>query len=127
MPKMTKEELAKRKSEMAARARVEVAKTEIVQFRVDADSIEKLYEHAAALKMPIGTMVRQWVLERLAAEERSEEKSIQQDYLDSLASLHAKLDYWAEIDINEKVELVALSATKSLRANAERDYSLVTR
>lgn len=68
MPKMTKEKLAKRKADMAARARAEVAKTEIVQFRLDADNITRLYEFATELKKPVGTMVREWVLERMDAE-----------------------------------------------------------
>jgi hypothetical protein len=72
MSNMTTEELERRKSEMTARARAEVAKTEIVQFRVDAENINKLYEYAAKTKMPIGTMVRQWVLERLKQEEGGE-------------------------------------------------------
>ncbi len=97
MPKMTKEQLDKRKADMTKRARSEVAKTGMVQFRVDEDSINKLYDHAAKVKMPIGTMVRQWVLERLAQEERGETTGIQQDYLDSLASLHSRLDHWDEI------------------------------
>jgi len=69
MPKMTKEELAKRKADMSARARAEVAKTEILQFRLDADNISRLYEFATELKKPVGTMVREWVLERMAAEQ----------------------------------------------------------
>jgi hypothetical protein len=89
MPKMTKEELTRRKNEMTARARAEVAKTEIVQFRVDADNIQKLYEHAAKLKLPVGTMVRQWVMDRLSAEENGE--------LHDIASLHARFDRFEEI------------------------------
>lgn len=66
---------------------------------MDADNINKLYVHATALKMPIGTMVRQWVLERLTAEESGDKNGVQQDYLESLATLHAKLDRILGIDI----------------------------
>jgi hypothetical protein len=68
LPRMTKGKLAKRKVNMAARAKTRVAKTEIVQFRLDADNITRLYEFATELKKPVGTMVREWVLERMAAE-----------------------------------------------------------
>lgn len=68
MRKMTKGKLAKRKAEMAARSRAEVAKTEIVQFRLDADNITRPYEFATELKKPVGTMVREWLLERIEAE-----------------------------------------------------------
>jgi len=125
MPKMTKEELQKRKNEMTAQARAEVAKTEIVQFRVDAENISKLYDHAMASKMPIGTMVRQWVLERLRNEENRELNEKRED--ESLASLNAKLDYWVEVDMAERYELIAFTATQSIRANAEQEYSSTAR
>jgi hypothetical protein len=92
MPKMTKAELAKRKKSMTARAREEVAKTEVVQFRVDTDSIEKLYNQATKAKMPLGTMVRQWVLERLTVEEKGTSGDMAQAYFASIESLHERLD-----------------------------------
>ena len=102
MPKMTKAELAKRKGDMTVRARIEVAKTEIVQFRVDADNINKLYQSAAKAKMPIGTMVRQWVLERLAIEETEKHIDLPQEYLDSIASLHLRLDRLEKMFVKDK-------------------------
>ena len=65
---MNKQELEKRKAEMTSRARAEVAKTEIVQFRLDPTNILRLYELAEKSKKPLGTMVRNWVLERMALE-----------------------------------------------------------
>ena len=53
---------------MTSRARAEVAKTEIVQFRLDPTNILRLYELAEKSKKPLGTMVRNWVLERMASE-----------------------------------------------------------
>lgn len=94
MPK-TKEELAKRKSQMTARARAEVAKTEIVQFRVDAEIIQRLYAQAAKLKIPVGAMVRQWVVEQLSSEESGGRNDI--------ASIHARLDRIEEILTNERL------------------------
>jgi chromosome segregation ATPase len=65
---MNKRELEKRKTEMTARARVEIAKTEIVQFRLDPGNILKLYELAEKAKKPLGAMIRDWALERMQLE-----------------------------------------------------------
>lgn len=87
MPKMTKEELEKRKTDMALRARAEVAKTEIMQFRLDAASIVKLHEQAAKCRMPVGAMVRQWVLDRLAAEEAEKVSAVPQAMVEMMSAL----------------------------------------
>jgi hypothetical protein len=92
MPKMTEEQLEKRKAEMTMRARAEIAKTEMVQFRIDAESISRLYERAAKYKMPIGTMVRGWVLDRLHSEEIAAQAGAPLSERDSLAKLHSRLD-----------------------------------
>ncbi|HEY9871324.1 MAG TPA: hypothetical protein V6D08_19350 [Candidatus Obscuribacterales bacterium] len=93
MPKMTKERLAKRKAAMAARARAEVAKTEIVQFRLDADNISRLYEFATALRKPVGTLVREWVLERMASEQGgSKSQPVTQQEFSKLADRVAEIE-----------------------------------
>lgn len=69
MPKLTDKQLQMRKLEMAARSRAAVAKKELVQFRLEADKIVKLYEIAAENEMPMGTMLREWVSERIAQEQ----------------------------------------------------------
>jgi hypothetical protein len=51
--------------ELRSYARSEMAKTEIVQFRVDQADFERLVEAATANQMPMGAMVRKWVLEYL--------------------------------------------------------------
>jgi hypothetical protein len=112
MPKMTKEELAKRKREMTDRARAEVAKTEIVQFRADAEVVQKLYAHAARLRMPVGAMVRQWVMNQLSAEESGGRNDI--------ASIHARLDRFEKILLNEKVGPSRRSSTTSVRSREKR-------
>ena len=122
MARMTKEELARRKSEMTARARAEVAKTEIVQFRIDADNISKLYEHAARVKMPIGAMVRKWVMDRLEVEEKGEQTHLPQTYLDCLVSLQMRLNTVEEVLINEKVAESAVKARDSVRSRAAKEY-----
>jgi hypothetical protein len=54
---------------MAARSRESIAKKELVQFRLDADKIVDLYEIAADKGMLMGTMLRQWVIERMDDEQ----------------------------------------------------------
>jgi hypothetical protein len=71
MPKMTKEELARRKRELTAAARTSIAKSEVLQFRLEPDSILEIYEIASEKKLPVGTMLRQWVLERVDVERGS--------------------------------------------------------
>ncbi len=71
---MNKQQLEKRKKEMTARAKAELSKTEIVQFRLDRKNIMTLFELSEQHRKPVGTMVREWVLER-AREEQSNSSS----------------------------------------------------
>ncbi len=68
MTKMSKKQLEQRKVGMTSRARAAVAKTETMQFRLDAENIQLLYEMAVSQRKPVGAMVREWVLERLQFE-----------------------------------------------------------
>lgn len=53
---------------MTKEAQIAVAKRGIMQFRADPEDILELYNLATVRKQPISTMVREWVLERLAQE-----------------------------------------------------------
>jgi hypothetical protein len=66
---MNKAQLEKRKSETIVRAKAELAKTEIVQFRLDPENIMGLFELAELHRKPVGTMVREWVLEKMRQEQ----------------------------------------------------------
>jgi hypothetical protein len=68
MSRLSKKQLEDRMSKLKASARAEVAKTEVMHFRIDAPSIERLYVLAAQKKKPVGALVRQWVLERIELE-----------------------------------------------------------
>jgi hypothetical protein len=70
--KMTKKELQQRMIKLKADARAQVVKTEVMHFRLDADSIGKLYVTAGEKGKPVGTLVREWVLERLKLESGTE-------------------------------------------------------
>jgi hypothetical protein len=68
MTKLSKEELKERMTNLKAKARAEVSKTEVMHFRVDPQNIEQLYVIAGQKKKPVGAMVREWVLERIQLE-----------------------------------------------------------
>jgi antitoxin component of RelBE/YafQ-DinJ toxin-antitoxin module len=42
-----------------------VNKEPLVQFRIEPEIMDRLYEEANKLGLPVGTMVRMWVMERL--------------------------------------------------------------
>ena len=68
MSKLGKKQLQQRMSKLTAAARAEVAKTEVMHFRLDPQSIERLYGLAGQKRKPVGAMVREWVLERMEQE-----------------------------------------------------------
>jgi hypothetical protein len=68
MAKMSEAQLKKRKAELGRQARKELAKTEIMRFRLEPRNILHLYEIAEQKHQHVGSMVRQWVLERMEAE-----------------------------------------------------------
>lgn len=103
MAKMTPEELSKRKRETLLQARAEVAKTGMVQFRIDEESIQRLYDRASELKKPIGTMVREWVLERLAAEDGRSTSATTKLYEDIMTSINSRFDRLEEVLVKEKI------------------------
>jgi hypothetical protein len=68
MAKMTKAELKKRKAALSSLARQQLAKTEIMRFRLEPDNIINLYKLAEKKKVHVSTMVRNWVLECMKLE-----------------------------------------------------------
>jgi bacterioferritin (cytochrome b1) len=50
------------------KARERVTQREVFHFRLEPENIEALYEFAKAENLPVGTMVRKWVVERINAE-----------------------------------------------------------
>lgn len=69
MSNMSSEERQKRRERLAAQALESVAKSEQFNFRVDSETIKRLYKVAADQKKPVGALVREWVLERLNQEQ----------------------------------------------------------
>lgn len=55
----------KRISKIRNEATKRVNKDALVQFRIEPHHMDRLYEEANKLGLPVGAMVRMWVLERL--------------------------------------------------------------
>ena len=72
-------------SEMKKAARKQVAKREVLHFRIDQANIFEIYEMAASKKTPVGTMIREWIIERL-----QQEKDMSQSKL-SLQTINKRL------------------------------------
>jgi hypothetical protein len=89
---MNKQELQKRKTEMTRRARRDIAKTEIIQFRLDKSSILKLYELAEKNKKHVGTMVREWVLEKIENKQDKDSKHFFTGLPERVALLERKVN-----------------------------------
>ncbi len=123
MPKLTDKQLQQRKVEMAARSRAAVAKKELVQFRLEADQIVKLFEIAAKNETHMGTMLRQWVNERIASEETGSGTSLysdKQENRDVSAGLVVKettTELYKNDNLERKINLLEQRIVK-LEANA---------
>lgn len=59
--KMKAKKIEKIRNEATSR----VNKESLVQFRLEPEILDRLYEEANKLGLPVGTMVRMWVMERL--------------------------------------------------------------
>lgn len=70
MSKMSKEEVERRGRRLQQEALKSVAKTEQLNLRMDEANIYRLYALAKDKRKPVGTMVREWIIERLDMEER---------------------------------------------------------
>jgi antitoxin component of RelBE/YafQ-DinJ toxin-antitoxin module len=55
----------KRVEKIRKEASERVNKDALVQFRIEPQLMDKLYVEANKLGLPVGTMVRMWVMERL--------------------------------------------------------------
>jgi hypothetical protein len=75
---------------LKALARKRVAQRQVFHFRLEAENIEALYEIAGKEKIPVGTMVRKWVTERLH-EENSKKPKRNGDLLNHIEDLDKRL------------------------------------
>lgn len=75
MAKLTREQLDARRTANQQEALRSIAKTEQLNLRIDSEGIERLYEMSGKVGKPVGTMVREWITERLDQEEAGAEKT----------------------------------------------------
>lgn len=65
---MTAAERNRRRAAVGQAASEKISKSEQLNFRVEEQLITELQDMAARKGMPVGTMIREWVLERLSQE-----------------------------------------------------------
>ncbi len=68
MGRMTKQELQKRKAELKRMVHADIVRREVMQFRLEPENIERLYQIAVKKRKPVGTMIREWVTDRITTE-----------------------------------------------------------
>jgi hypothetical protein len=62
--------IEKAMADLKQHARNEIAKKQVFHFRLEPEHIKALYELAGKQRKPAGTMVREWVTEKIADESR---------------------------------------------------------
>lgn len=68
MSKQAKKQFDKLLSKATVQMKGEIAKREVIPFRLDEQSVKQLQEIAVKKRQHVGALVREWVLERLAKE-----------------------------------------------------------
>lgn len=95
-------EIDKALKEFRATSRAELAKKEVVQFRIDTEDLQKLYQVCALKKKPVGTLVREWVLERtehiLSAKETPKTIKLEQNISDISRQLNFMKDRFERLE-----------------------------
>lgn len=112
MAKISKEQLKKRKAELGKQAREELAKSEVMRFRLAPTSILQLCELAEQKRQHVGTMVREWVLERAEAEANLGYKA---GAISGMCKEPSGAAYYSDFDLN-----AILQRLQSLEKEVER-------
>ncbi len=110
MKKETQERLEKGRLE----ALDAVAQRGVMQFRLDAESIKELYALADSKRKPVGTLVREWVLEKLESERKGGRLSPEQ----IMASLDAVAK---DVAVSERMDGIEHRLTVVEELLGERD------
>lgn len=90
--RMTPEERERRRSSVGKAAAEKIAKSEQLNFRIEATHIEELQRIAYSKSLPLGSMIRDWVIERMMTEKHGEHPKLGQmlhDLYKANASLSA--------------------------------------
>ena len=107
--KMSQEELARRKKATIRNARAELVKSGIVQFRIEPERLQQLYDLADARKLRVGAMVREWVNERMDAEQQGLPRRSKKSRLPTATPTDRFVQRLAQLEkhvriLNEKIE-----------------------
>lgn len=97
---MSSEERARRRSAVGKAASERIAKSEQLNFRLEEQTIVELQEMAFEMRMPLGTMIREWVLERLTVEKLGD-SNMSGKALHMLDEIHAKLETLEQLLIDQ--------------------------
>ncbi|HNG75134.1 MAG TPA: hypothetical protein PLY72_11785 [Candidatus Obscuribacter sp.] len=111
---MSPEARAQRRAIVGKAATEKIAKSEQLNFRLEEKSINELQELAFRRGLPVGTMIREWVLERLSRE-RLGTPQLADRALHVLDEIHTKLTILFEQDHNTYAE--TQSKGKTCRAS----------
>lgn len=122
MSKLSKEEIADRRKRMQDEARKSIVKSEQLNIRIDEDSLNRLYSLSAKLGKPVGSVVREWLLERLDQEEQESSNEQLETIVEMLTSLHRKIDGLDYLLLQQQAESVGRSATNRMQSNAEQYF-----
>jgi len=87
---MSPKERARRRAAIGKAASEKISKSEQLNFRIEEQSITELQEMAFRKGMPVGTMIRDWVLERLSKEKLGT-PDMTEGALHVLDEIHTKL------------------------------------
>jgi hypothetical protein len=120
MSKLSKEEIAARRKRMQEEALKSIAKTQQLNIRVDENSITRLYNLAAKQSKPVGTMVREWILDRLLAEEQPDRGEPMQVLVGLVSDLHARIDRWDDVLLGEHALCVKEVSTAHYKLGRKR-------
>jgi len=91
MSKLTKEQIDKRRKRMKEEALNRVAKTEQLNIRMDEFSIMQLYARAESEGKPVGTLVREWIVEKLDTKKQTQLENKLEQILEIVASFDERL------------------------------------
>jgi len=111
MGKLSKEQLVQRRQQLRLDAQREIAKTEVLQFRLDKDAIDRIHRLADQEQIAVGTMLRKWVMERVAIEENGSSRS-PVDFADQIERVSSQL-------VKEAIEKEHSYLTSIKRLNEE--------
>ena len=102
----TRPAIKKALKKVESSVRADKTKEGVVQFRIEQDDLEKLYELSEKYRKPLGAMVREWVLERIKDEATTPNASFENTVLDRLNCLKSDMDKKFE-DLEIQVHRIA--------------------